>query len=246
MPRRFGNPAIEVTLRFENPSLQAMLQYFGREAALAYNVLNTTNYWAIGLVGGLVTAVLIPGTFPTITSWSAVVIGFIFLTRFFIRSCLPYMNLWRWNLLNQAILDTLGDDARREYHSKRLDAALDLYYYQFHSPIPRRKILWDSLKLTYLWLFAVLGSLFAWGWIKLWNSPPVWGMTGVLAVALFLERSWFYRSGMFLHQPMPQVSLEVPPVTQAPTLEMRMRRLEECCEEVLRVLKRRDQQADTG
>lgn len=220
--------------QFERDTLNAMLQYFGREVALAYNVLNTTNYWSIALVGGLITALLGDAKYPTISEMFVVAVALVFLTRFFVRSCLGLMNMYRWNLLNQATLDVLGFPKAKEHNSLRLDAALNLYYYQFRSPVAKSKILWDSLKLAYFWLFAVLLTLFAWGWIKLTDDRWIWTITGGLVLALGIEGYWFSKTGMFKHAPMKE---DLRHAREDPSsLEERLARLEECCNSVKQLL----------
>jgi hypothetical protein len=202
--------------RFDGSALNAMLQYFGREVALAYTVLNTTNYWAIALVGGLITALLADGKYPTVPRWAIVGISLIFLNRFFVRSYLPYANMWRWNTLIQMTLDTLGNRSSQEQDMARLDKALELYYYKFLSPRPIQSVLWDSLKFTYLWLYVFLLALFAWGWFRLQPVEIMWVVTLVLVTTTGLEVLWFVRNPLFRYEPMPK-ELQQEPSVEKPT-----------------------------
>ncbi len=185
-----------------NDNLSCLVSWFSTELSLAYNVVNTTNGWAITLVGALTVAVLTRGTYPTVGAWLTVIGAIILMNRFFVRSCLGYVNLSRWNKLMKA---TLAAQAATEGDRQRLlgllNRSVQMYYGDFFSPVPQWNVLRDNLKLAYLWIYLLLFILAAWGFVAI-NAPfalkCVVGVT--LAAATIIEVGWFRAARMFTYR----------------------------------------------
>lgn len=167
----------------------------GREVSLAYNVLNQTNNWAITLI----TAVLATGfigsvrfdsngvmnfNYPTIYHWAFIIVAWIINIRFFMRSALALVNMYRWNTLIYAIVNVLSlpeNHPSENAYKKDLSKKINEYFINWRSPISKKKLIWENLRLIYLWFFLILIALF---------------ITGVI----LLERNIYYYIGIiFFH-----------------------------------------------
>ena len=167
----------------------------GREVSLAYNTFNQTNNWGITLATGIVTLAFITSTkyvddkvvitYPNIAHWFVVIIAWVIMTRFFVRSCLALVNMYRWNTLIYAASKMLSlpeDHPDVPVFERNLAKKVKAYFYDWRSPIPLRKLVWECFRLMYIWFFLVLLALIIWGIIAL-HSQTLW-IVGVLVFLL--------------------------------------------------------------
>lgn len=176
----------------------------GRETTLAYNVLNYSNNWGVTLITGIMATVFLGSlstkdgvvsfSYPTLYHWLFVIIGWIIMLRFFTRSALALANLYRWNKLNVAIAKLLSlseYDPLFTTYEKNCVKTIREYYFNWSSPIKRRKLIWSNLKLMYLWPFLLIMVLFIWGICKLeWNIYFFIGMA-LFIIPLIIEMYFF-------------------------------------------------------
>lgn len=85
----------------------------GREVSLAYNTLNQSNNWGITLITAVLATSFIGSMkvesgslkfyYPTIYHWHYIIVAWVVLLRFFVRSALALLNMYRWNSLIRTI-----------------------------------------------------------------------------------------------------------------------------------------------
>jgi hypothetical protein len=176
----------------------------GREVALAYNVLNYTNNWGVTLgaavlATGFMSAVKVEQggitiLYPTTTHWFFVILSWIIMVRFFLRSALALVNMYRWNDLifaSSKVLSLSEEDPRRSLFERNLEKKIDAYFYKWKSPKKKSFIIWHNLKLMYLWFFLIVLGLFAWGAICL--QRDLFYFLGIAAFmgSTLIETIWF-------------------------------------------------------
>jgi hypothetical protein len=177
----------------------------GREVSLAYNVLNHTNSWGVTLVAGVLALAIIGTvraengninlTYPTIIHWFYVIVAWIIMVRFFMRSCLALTNMYRWNTLIYAagaILSLPEGHKELPVFERNFIKKVKAYFYDWKSPKHRIDVVWHSLKLIYLWFFLILLALIIWGLVGLERNGVY--IIGVLlfVVPTALEIRWFF------------------------------------------------------
>lgn len=162
------------------------------EFALSRTSLYGTHQWAVTLAVGVVAAALglgtayksVDGELPLM----AILVAAPLLVRFYVRSCIDYAVHCRWKEIRNATDRYFrgrpaagGVKAAARAH---LDQVVELYYFQWKSPLTLRTVLWHQLRLTYLWPFILLAGAMAWGfWIVGCAKGPL--IVGVV-VALYL------------------------------------------------------------
>src|SRR5439155_13662185 len=128
--------------------LQSFYKEAGREATLAYTTLNQMKNWAM-----LVAAAALSGVpfgskssdYPTPIMFAGTVIVYTFILRFFIRAILCYINLTRWNVLqNDCVQLKLLPKAKyasvsAEEREEKLRNDLQYYYFDWLSPLSRKE-----------------------------------------------------------------------------------------------------------
>jgi len=179
----------------------------GRELTLAFQVISQANNWgltvATAIFGATLLAIIkfgndqnpISFTYPTFATWYIIIFSWIIMLRFFIRSCIAHINIFRWNKLMKLInlyLSVPENDSRSKELENNCIKAINLYYFEWRSPIPMKRLIWDNLKLMYLWFMAPVIILFLWGLISLDIHNIAWGI-GLLifGVPTLLEILWF-------------------------------------------------------
>lgn len=180
--------------------VQQLYQECGREVSLAYNVFNHTNSWGITLATGIVAVAFITAIdtngsqvtfqYPNIAHWYAIIVAWIIMTRFYVRSCLALMNMYRWNTLIYAaskILSLPEGHASLSVFERNFAKKVKAYFYEWRSPIPRRKLVRECFRLIYIWFFIILIGLIIWGAIALYDRQILW-IGGILL--LLLPTSW--------------------------------------------------------
>ncbi len=157
------------------------------ERSLAYNVFNHTNNWGITLATGIVAIAFIASIdttgsqvtikYPNMAYWFVVIIAWIIMTRFYVRSCLALVNMYRWNTLIYAaskILSLPENDPNLPVFERNFARKVKAYYYEWRSPIPRSKLVWECFRLIYIWFFAILIGLIIWGGVVLYDMEILW------------------------------------------------------------------------
>jgi len=175
-------------------------QYAGRETTLAFTVLNDYHRWALTLTIALLTAIALgkdvaPAPLPFI-----VILGSsLLLFRFFVRSSIGYVNLYRWNTLTSLIVKYWRATGSKEESEawKSLEKAIEIYYVQWKSPIRLSKIVWDNLRLAFLWLGIVILGLVIWTSSGAFECRFTMLVLALWAVGMGLEIYWFVTYRMF-------------------------------------------------
>jgi hypothetical protein len=160
----------------ESPDFTDWLEHFykecGREVTLAYTTLNQMKNWAVLIVGAIVSAVVAvqkstaSGQNNDIPIYFGAVIAYVFTLRFFVRAILCYINLVRWNNLQDAIvaLKVVHPSPRKGTNAKTLDQLksellkkIDDLYFKWSAPsrLTRPAQLFANLKLGFGLLFAL-------------------------------------------------------------------------------------------
>ncbi len=139
--------------------------------SLSRNSQQNTHQWVISLSLALITAVLTIGgdgkPYPSENNFIAILVSLPLMFRFFVRSCLETSIQNRWMKIRNALdeykqLRSTGSNKESEYKIY-LDEVIFLYYFQWKSPTKLGKIIWDNLRLAYLWPFIVIISMLIWG-----------------------------------------------------------------------------------
>ena len=139
--------------------IEVFLKECGREVSLSYNVFNQTNNWGITLAAGIIGIVFLSAvdtsqgivtiSYPGIISWILIIIAWVIMLRFYVRSCLALVNMYRWNSLIFAANKVLSIP---EHHSfiniyyGNFAKKVRAYFYDWRSPIPFRKIAWERFR----------------------------------------------------------------------------------------------------
>jgi len=170
---------------------------------LSRQSLHRTHEWVITLTLGLTIAVLTSGdqqsSYPNEFGFVAVLASFPLLFRFFVRSCLECAIQHRWIAIRNA-LDRLFylkgvDPYSRSLAERHLRETIELYYFQWKSPLSIWAIIWEVLRLAYLWPFILLVSLMGWGAAALTMSPllAIAGATVILYMSYEVIAFFGYR-----------------------------------------------------
>jgi len=155
----------------------------GREVSLAYNTFNQTNHWGITLVTGIVALAFITSikyvegelkiVYPNIAYWFVVIVAWIIMIRFFVRSCLALVNMYRWNNLIYAaskLLSLADGHPDALVFEKNFAKKVKAYFYDWRSPIPMQKLVWECFRLIYIWFLLPLLGLIIWGLVVLYEQ----------------------------------------------------------------------------
>jgi uncharacterized BrkB/YihY/UPF0761 family membrane protein len=112
------------------------------------------------------------------------------MVRFYVRSCLALVNMYRWNtLINAAskILSLPEGHASLPVFERNFAKKVKAYFYNWQSPIPRRKLVRECFKLIYIWFFMIIIGLIIWGAIALYDGQMLW-IGGILL--LLIPTAW--------------------------------------------------------
>jgi hypothetical protein len=189
----------------------------GREVNLAFDTFNTTNNWGLTLATVVIAATIISilkvddttheivFLYPSFITWFIIIIAWIVMLRFFVRSCIPYVNIHRWNLLMRYIslyLSVPEDHPYAKVLKQNCIHAIKAYYFEWGNPIPMKKLIWDNLKLIYLWFILPVIFLILWGFIKLDSTNYLWQVGLIIFVIPTLcEFYWFVTYPPFKYHP---------------------------------------------
>ncbi len=203
-----------------DPNFDAWIDNFykecGREVTLAYTTLNQMQNWAVGMIAASIAATValtkvISGQ-PnvdfqiTVPLFIVAVIAYVYNLRFFIRAILCYINLIRWNTLqNDIVRYKIGrslhlesqTELSHEQNLEKLVMDIRTYYLEWLSPINRSTQLFSNLKLGFYLIFAFPLLFVIIGVLSLWSSNIVKGFTVFAAFDTFLEFYDFTSSRYF-------------------------------------------------
>jgi len=178
----------------------------GREVSLAYNVLNQSNNWGVTLLAAILATGFIGAVeinngqiifhYPTIIHWFYIILAWIIMVRFFVRSALGLVNMYRWNTLIQASINILSlpkDDPYLKNYKIEFAKKFDAYFIKWKSPIKKRFLIWRNLVLMYFWFFLILLILFIWGLVELEKNYLYWIGISIFMISVIIEGVWFSR-----------------------------------------------------
>lgn len=178
----------------------------GREVTLAYTTLNQMKNWAM-LVGAAALSGLAFGKegtqYPTPVMFAGTVVVYTFVLRFYIRAIVCYINLVRWNLLQndciQLKLVPKTEVPQRTRDQLALKFAQDIqdYYFEWLSPLDRKKQLLSNLRLGFALLFGLSLFFLIWGAFKLWSDHLVKGLVVFAVLNTILEFNDFLKNKLF-------------------------------------------------
>lgn len=178
------------------------------EFALTRNTVTTTHQWVISLTVAGITAVIAFGggkfTYPTESSFVAVLALVPLMLRFFVRSCLEYTLFHRLltirNLMDKYFYSQYSTPHKSEINKSELLKAIDIYYLGPSSAKKFGKMVWDNLRLAFLWPFLLLIGLVALGFA---NQELTLFVIIVLTLAggiMVLELFWFVTYKRFRYE----------------------------------------------
>jgi hypothetical protein len=206
---RESSPAAMGALHeFDEKWLESFYKECGREVTLAYTTLNQMKNWAIVTAAAVISGLSF-GTsaekYPNIPMFTGIVIVYAFVLRFYIRGIVCYVNLIRWNTLQNACVESkLWSNTNTEQgkgglqsDSQKLGTAIRNYYFLWLSPINRKSQLVQNLRLGFMLLFTLVLFFLIWGFVILRNDPIVRGLGVWVAGITFLELYDFSRSRIF-------------------------------------------------
>ncbi|MGD0877784.1 MAG: hypothetical protein ABSA01_06520 [Anaerolineales bacterium] len=203
-------------ISFENWIVDTFYEECGREITLAYTTLNQMQNWAVGMIAASIAATVAltkvtPGQSNfyfeiTVPILIVAVIAYVFNLRFFIRAVLCYINLTRWNTLqNDVVKYTLVQQLphngqhpiiKNEAREKLLDD-IRLYYLEWLSPISRSTQIFLNLKLGFYLMFALPLIFMLIGIPILWSNNVVKGFSLFAVFDTILEFYDFATSKYF-------------------------------------------------
>ncbi len=120
--------------------------------------------------------------------------------RFYVRSCLALVNMYRWNSLIFAANKVLSLPEQHSFiniYYANFAKKVRAYFYDWRSPIPFKKLAWECFRLMYIWLFIILIGLIGWGAIKLRGEEFWWLGIAVLIIPTAWEVYSFVRYRAF-------------------------------------------------
>jgi PEGA domain len=200
-------PAGEVPLVLEEKWLEAFYKECGREVTLAYTTLNQMKNFAMVAVAAAISGVAFSKDaqrFPDERMFLGIVIVYVFVLRFFFRAIICYINLVRWNNLQNACAQMkLLSDTRNGYQKTKNELEhifrqnFQHFYVQWLSPISRKTQVASNLKLGFGLLFALPIFFGIWGLTSLWKSPLVEGLATFALGITVVEVYDFFASEIF-------------------------------------------------
>lgn len=186
---------------FDKNWVQLFYQSVTNQFSLSRESLHNTHQWAISLTFGVVATALSvqrsDNPYPNEYGFIILLLTFPLMLRFFIRSCLEYSIQRKWQAIRNNLDKYLLNKTNRNFQI--LKKSIDLYYFKWKSPVSIWKILWDNLKLAYLWPFVLYIGLIFWGMNKLIMTNLVCISSIVVGIIVIFEIYQFF-SYEGLHQ----------------------------------------------
>jgi hypothetical protein len=183
--------------------LQNFYKECGREVTLAYTTLNQMKNWAMIVAAAAISGVAFSTSalnYPNEKMYVGVVIVYTFILRFFIRAIICYINLTRWNRLQNDCLQyglLPHDNTSSTELLTRLQSSIENYYFRWRSPIDRKTQLFSNLKLGFGLLLALPLFFLIWGVSELWASSLVQALTVFAVGTTIVEFNDFFKSPYF-------------------------------------------------
>lgn len=191
--------------KFDDEWLKAFYAQCGREVTLAYTTLNQMKNWAMLITAAAISALAFgtsAANYPNAEMLVGVVVIYTFTLRFFIRAIICYINLTRWNTIQNSCIrlmlqPTASDPARLNERVKKLEQDIQSYYYRWLSPISRKTQVFANLKLGFALLFALPLFFMVWGILALWDDSLVRGLAFFALGDTIVELNDFGKSRYF-------------------------------------------------
>jgi len=153
----------------ERDWLENYYEQCGREIDLAFDILNANTNWAFTLISAVFTGIIVTRVFPDFWSWSLLIFASLLTVRFFVRTCLAYNNLIRWNkfrnMINELYLFTPSE--KREEYRKEILKHISTYDKEWYSPLPKKSLILSNMKYGYWYLFLALGAMIIYCWFSI-------------------------------------------------------------------------------
>jgi len=159
-------------------SKEWLAEFYNRvteQYSLSRQSLHNTHQWVITLTFALVTVILTmsgkESMYPNEVGLVALLVSVPLMFRFFVRSCLETSIQYKWGFIREAMdkrnyAQMLHSDKYSDIEACLIQG-IRAYYFEWKSPKSLRKVIWDNLRLAYLWPFILLIALIAWGAITL-------------------------------------------------------------------------------
>lgn len=176
---------------------------------MARNGYTGTHQWIITLtIAGLTAVLAVNGDdfrYPTEQSLVIVLLLFPLMLRFFVRSCLEYTIFYRWLRLRDG-LDFYFNKARMGKKTKKDGAALarviDICLIGTRSVRPMRKMIYDNLRMAFLWPMLIVLGLLAYGLMYQDLTPTLTIVLIAVAAVTAYEVQEFARYPRFRYEPL--------------------------------------------
>ena len=136
-----------------------------QEISNASSQLHETTNWAVAVTIGAMGGLAIADSFPSRWTLALLVASLILVIRFFVRSCIAYSYLARWNSIQKQILRVQAAESgeAEAVAKKRLVDSIKYHHLEWKSAVPLRKLIWSNLKLGYLHLILILSLALLFG-----------------------------------------------------------------------------------
>lgn len=188
--------------------VKSVFQEANGEVPQAFNQLHTNINWALVLLSAILTGVVVKGAFD-LTTFGLTIFSIILILRFFVRSCLGYVSLIRWNKIKSAVLDYLGSDSNEKPQKlETLKIIHETYSLtNWYSPLPKRKVIFSNAKFFGLWYIlpvTLIASMYqfyilnkGFGWLMGVSGTGVFSILILGIAGITHEVNLFYDGNYF-------------------------------------------------
>lgn len=173
-------------------ALQTYIAECGREIDNASAQLHEITNWSVAISIGSITGIaLAPSAFPSRWTLALIAAAFIFLLRFYVRSCISFSYLVKWNRLHRLATLCLQFPDTHEI-TNTFDQAVLAYHIRWKSALPMWKIVWSNLKLGFLHLLAVATLALVYGLVETdWSDWFTYAVLVMITAAIAYEIYFF-------------------------------------------------------
>lgn len=149
----------------------------GREISLAMETMDNNQNWTITLVSAIIAGIILRGFLPDIWTWSLLIIGLALTIRYFVRSCLAYSNLIRWNLIRKKInkFYLFTQSKNKAEALQDILNSIKSYDDQWLLPLSRKKLIFSNLKYGYYYAFFTLSLMLAYNAFAVYKETSFFG-----------------------------------------------------------------------